>query len=187
VPKFSRLFSVGDGISLGNNDEVGIIYGPNNPSIDGQSAPIGSLFLQSNATWRKVGPKDIDWVVLFGTEYQRTESLNISTTSSNTFQSKLTLKTTPLLGGTYKIEVSYGWFLDSVMDNFEARLLEDGVQLGELHKQEPKETVNQRMYTVRKFFRNLRGSYVYELQYRTDGNFNDPASIFEANIELWRV
>ena len=181
------MFSVGDGISLGKNDEVGIIYGPNNPSISGQNAPIGSLFLQSSSTWRKVGPKDTDWVVLFGTEYQRAESLNISTTSSNTFQTKLTLNTTSLLDGTYKIEVSYGWFLDSTMDDFEARLLEDGVQLGRLHKQEPKDTVNQRMYTVRKFFRQLRGSHVYELQYRTDGNSNDPASIFEANIELWRV
>lgn len=188
---FNRAFSVGEALALGQNDDVGVFYGTDDPTSVGQAAPLASLYFQSNNLWwRKVGPADTDWVIVFGTEHHWAQNSSISTTTSNNFQTKLSLTTNPLLGGIYRLEVNYGWFLDSISDDFEGRVLQNGVQIGELHKQEPKDNSQnaQRMYVSRKGFLNLSpGTYTYTLQFRTDGSPSDPASIFEATIELWRV
>ena len=187
---FSRTFSVDDGISLGD-DNVGVIYGTGDPSLVGETAPIGTLYLQTNGPWwRKIGITDTEWVITFGTEHHWATSTFISTTTSNNFQTKVTLVTDSLIGGTYRIEISYGWFLDSISDDFESRVLQNGGQIGQLHKQEPKDSIGnaQRMYAFRKGFITLSpGVYTYQLQFRTDGSASDAASIFEASIELWRV
>lgn len=187
---FTKAFSAEDGISLGD-DDVGIVHGDIDPITAAQAAPIGSLYLQTNnLRWRKTGGSDTDWTIIFGTEHHWADSVSISSTTSTSFQTKLTLATPSLLGGIYRVEVCYGWFLNSTNYDFEARVLLDGGQIGQLHKQEPKDNVGnaQRMYVNRKGFLNLSaGSHTLSLQFRTEGGFIAPASIFEATIEIWRA
>lgn len=54
-------FNVEQGIALG--DTVGIFYGNTDPSIIGEAAPIGSLYLKTDGTiWSKIGTQDTDWL-----------------------------------------------------------------------------------------------------------------------------
>lgn len=57
----SLSFSTENGISL--DDLVGIFAGSIDPSITGETAPIGSLFLRQNGTmYQKIGAADTDWI-----------------------------------------------------------------------------------------------------------------------------
>jgi hypothetical protein len=61
MPSNDSLFET-SGISI--NSLVEIISGSFNPKIIGQSAPIGSMFLQTNGdTWKKYGLSIFDWVL----------------------------------------------------------------------------------------------------------------------------
>ena len=54
-------FSAEGGISL--DDLVGIFAGPNDPSVLGEVAPLGSLFVRQNGQlFQKTGPNDVDWL-----------------------------------------------------------------------------------------------------------------------------
>lgn len=131
---------------------------------------------------------------VFGSEFQRAESFGFSTTTSTTFQNKVKLTTTNLPAGTYRIGIHYGWNHNSTINDFEGQVLEDAVQLGEIHKQEPKDSAGgdptgttQRYYTSRVFYRTLTaGVHVYDINFRTD-SAGTVSSIWEATIELWRV
>lgn len=132
---------------------------------------------------------------IFGSEYQHAESLGVTTTTSTTFLNKVTLNTTSLPAGDYRIEVSYGWNHNSTQNDFEARVQEDAVNIGEIHKQEPKDSAgtfsttgsSQRHLAHRVYYRTLTaGVRTYTLDFRTDtGGTN--SSIWDAGITLWRV
>lgn len=120
-------------------------------------------------------------------------SNGISTTTSTTFQTKVTLNAGTLVAGTYKLITNYGWNHDATDSDFEARVLNNGAQLGELHKQEPKSSAGgdptgstQRYYCNRQgVFALPAGARTFVLQYRTD-DAADESSIWEASLELWR-
>lgn len=139
-----------------------------------------------------IGQVDIKNIV--GSEFQIAQSLGFSTTTSTIFQNKVTLTTSNLPAGIYRIGIHYGWNHNAVTNDFESIVLEDGIQIGNKHKQEPKDSAGgdptgttQRYFTSRVFYRTLTaGSHEYKLQFRTD-NSGTTSSIFEATIELWRV
>ncbi len=149
-------------------------------------------FVGMEATDAGSGQADIK--NLFGSEFQKAESAGISTTSSIAFQNKVTLNTTALPAGTYRVGIHYGWNHDAVSNDFEGRIMEDAVQLGELHKQEPKDSAGgdptgttQRYYLDRIFYRTLTsGVHTFDIEFRTDTDAIN-SSIWEATIELWRV
>ena len=117
----------------------------------------------------------------------------ISTQTTETFQVKVTLNAGVLPAGDYKIKATYGWNLDGTGDDFEGRIMLNGVQQGELHKQEPKDAAGgdptgttQRMYNHRERFLTLAaGAQTFTLEWRTD-DAGVEASIWEASLELWR-
>lgn len=117
----------------------------------------------------------------------------ISTTTSTTFQNKITLAAGVIPAGLYKVKVSYGWNHDATNNDFEGRILNNGAQLGELHKQEPKDSAGtdptgttQRHYVHREYFVNFpAGARTLDLEYRTDSGGVE-SSIWEASLELWR-
>lgn len=133
---------------------------------------------------------------LVGTEYQRAESLGVSSTNSLVFQNKVTLNTTVLPAGTYRVAFIYGWNHNATDSDFEAEFLEDSSSMGEIHKQEPQDSAgvfgttgtSQRYYENRVFHTTFvsAASHTYELNWRTDDG-GDTSSIWEAIIELWRV
>lgn len=131
---------------------------------------------------------------VFGNEYQFSQSLTISTTTSTTFQNKITLLTSNLPLGDYKLNVSYGWNHDSVNKDFESRITLNGSQLGEFHKQEPKDAAgndptgtNQRQFVSRtQILPSIQGEQTINLEYRSD-TAGAESSIWEALIEIYRV
>lgn len=123
------------------------------------------------------------------------QDLPISTIVGTTsFQPKVTTGPVALPAGTYKIMWSYGWNHDANTNDFEGRLLQNGAQVGELHKQEPKDSgggdptgTTQRYYTSRSRIDVLAAStYTWAIEYRTD-SAGAESSIWEATIEIWRV
>jgi hypothetical protein len=98
----------------------------------------------------------------------------VSTTTSNNFQNKLSLAET-FPAGDYLLLVSYGWNLDSVGVDFEARVMLDGTQMGEPHVQEPKDNAgtfgatgtDQRHYVSRMFNVSLDGAQQIDLDWRS--------------------
>ena len=79
--------------------------------------------------------------------------------------------------------------------DFEAEFLEDSSPMGEIHKQEPKDSAgtfgttgtSQRHVAHKVFFTTLTaGVHTFELNYRTD-NGGDESSIWDAVVEIWRV
>ena len=132
---------------------------------------------------------------VFGTEFAFAQNLPISTTTSTTFQNKVTLGPLNLPAGTYRLCVSYGWNHDNNGNDFEGRVLENGAQLGEIHKQEPKDSAGgdptgttQRYYVNRVAYLTYGSptNVTFDLEYRTDANGQE-SSIWEATIEIWRV
>jgi len=137
-------------------------------------------------------------LVSFGVELPKTRyrvrdnAFSISTI--NVFAAKLTLELPPSFpGGPYESAFSYGWAYDATNNDFEGRLF-SSTQLGELHKQEPKDSggggspggTNQRMYVSRKLDLVLPpGEQTLELQWRPQTN-GVQASIFEAELSLVR-
>jgi len=133
---------------------------------------------------------------VFGTEYDRAESVGLTTTTSTTFINKTSLTVNNLVGGDYRIAVSYGWNHNDGGSDFEGRIQENAVDVVEIHKQEPKDTdgnfgnsgTSQRYYVSRTIHRTLSPatSYTYTLDFRTDKN-GSASGIWEAVIEFWRV
>lgn len=138
----------------------------------------------------------IDNALVFGKNHAFAQSLPISTTTSTTFQNKVTLASYSVVAAaTYRLTVSYGWNHDSGTNDFEARLMQNGAQVGELHKQEPKDAAGgdptgttQRYYASRTIYISLplATTLTWDLEYRTDSGGAE-SSIWEATIEVWRV
>ncbi len=139
---------------------------------------------------------------VYGTNFNLFESAGVSTTTSTTFQSKISGNTAALEAGDYKITISYTWNHNATQNDFEARFLFDGSAVGQdsgglLHKQEPKDaagndptgTGSSQRYAYTKVFYVTgvtAGVKAVALDYRTDNNGN-ASSIWEANIEIIRV
>ncbi len=140
------------------------------------------------------GVAEITPAALFGRDYQTEVSVALSTTTSTTFQVKITL-TTPSLTGTYRV----GWCAlvgqSNTGDQVECRLRNttDGVTLGadpvgagaDGSRNEPKDTLD-RMTTAGFAEVVFSGAAkTFELQYRQQGG--NTASIRNAHVEIWRV
>lgn len=123
------------------------------------------------------------------------QDLPITTILGTTFTSKVQLGPLTLAAGTYRLVWNYGWNADFTNQDFEAQLLQNGTIVGELHKQEPKDSggsdptgTTQRHYTQRVQYVTLAaGSFTWDLQFRADNGNNNETSMWEATIELWRV
>jgi hypothetical protein len=141
--------------------------------------------------------KYVDDNTIFGDGFNYATSAGVSVTTSDGFQTKLTLTTSTLVSGTYRIGVSYGWNYDSAADDFESRVLFDGGQIGATHNEEPSDSggtswsgtgTDQRHYISRTFYTTVTGSLTHTvtLEYRATVA-GTSAGIWDAVIELWRV
>ncbi len=133
---------------------------------------------------------------VFGTEYNYAESLGVTTTTGTGFTNKVTLNVT-VPAGDYRLDVCYGWNHDSTGNDFEARVQEDGGNIGEIHKQEPQDSSggaafpptgsSQRHLASRFYVRTLAaGSYTYTLDFRTDVGGVE-SSMWDARLLFYRV
>lgn len=130
----------------------------------------------------------------FGTEFNVGQSLGVTSTTSTTLQNKLTLSVT-VPAGRYRCGVAYGWNFNSTGNDFNCVIRQDGVQIGEDHRQEPKDAAgnfsstgsNQKMYVNRTMYVSLSaGTYNFTVDFRTRSG-GTTASIWDTVFEFWRV
>lgn len=123
---------------------------------------------------------------VFGSDYQRAESLARSTTTSTTFQDKLTV-VTPTLTGTYRIAWMAVVDQINIQDSVEARLYEGtaGAVIGATQRLEPKDPDNREYVGGIALEVYSSESREYVIQYRQqDGS---TAGIQNAVFEMWRT
>jgi hypothetical protein len=119
-------------------------------------------------------------------EFQRAEDASQSQSASNSWIEKLSLTTTDLPRGLYRIGVRYRWRKESTTDNFRARLMLDNSALLFGHQQKPANAgTDQRLYFYWSGYQGLQGVHTLDLDYSGTGVSN--SVILEALIELWRV
>jgi len=176
------------------------------PSIDAINGKSYTFQSDGVSAWKIVDTKMVFWDVawtavegddsrlIFGNEYQYVADASISTTTSTTFQNKLTLVTSNLPLANYRIAVNYWWNHDATTNDFEARVQLNAVNLGQIHKQEPKDSAwgdptgtTQRYLATRIYEpQNLSGVQTITLDYRTD-NAGVESSIWDSHLEIFRV
>lgn len=99
---FSKTFSVGEGISFGD-DVVGIVFGTTNPSIAGEIAPTGTLFLRTDGTlFQKIGSPDTDWTLIASAASDQLVRVTTSDTTSDFLDSKLVIGSPTTIALTVK-------------------------------------------------------------------------------------
>lgn len=112
----------------------------------------------------------------------------VTTTTGTSWLTKLSL-TENFPNSVYMVIVSYGWNYDDGGSDFQGRLTLDGVQQGEIHQQEPKDTggtfattgTNQRHYLTRVFLLPLNGSQTLDVQLQSSIGGVE-ASMWDASI-----
>lgn len=101
MANFKNAFRPEDGINL--SDLVGIFAGAHDPSIDGEIAPVGSIFIRSTgAMYQKTGSGDTTWS-LFGTSSGAPITLSGDVTGSGTSAITTTLSNTTVAAGSYTL------------------------------------------------------------------------------------
>lgn len=131
---------------------------------------------------------------VMGSATQFIESLPVSTLSGDSWVEKLSLTTTDLTTGTYLVQWSYQWNLDSTTRNFEARVQLNDSSIWE-HVQEPKDSGGNFSNTgsdqkhALSFAKvlDLSGVNIIDLDWRSPPGSSIEASIWEARIILWRL
>ena len=144
---------------------------------------------------------------IYGTEFQKAESLIVSVSTSSTFATKVLLNTASIPAGTYKISWSYGWSYNAGTTDFEARVVLDGVQATVddylmLHAQEPQDTAgtglgrysttgtDQAQRAAGFYYKTfgVAAAHAIKLDWRTTTlGLGSEASIWDAFIEIVRV
>lgn len=120
---------------------------------------------------------------VYGSEYNFVKSYDEQTTSSNNYQTALTLNVTDLPNGNYKIIASHRYGITVTNNQYYSRLLLNGNQLGNEFIVRENRNVN-RKFNQFMFIETLKGDVTIDLQYRR-GNGN--AYISDMIIEMFKV
>jgi len=127
---------------------------------------------------------DIAGSSLFGSSYQKAESLTESSTTNTSYQQKLRLTTPSLPAGNYRIGVSFQWAMNSVSSSVSVRgQIDDATTMFE-QVGEAGDTTD---YLLASFFGDFTlgaGVHNIDLDYLAEAN---TAYIKNAKIEIWRV
>jgi hypothetical protein len=122
----------------------------------------------------------------FGANYQYAESESESSTTSGSYQTKLTLTTPSLASGNYRMQFSYEMYTSDSDANYQ--LIQNDVTV--LHQIEHTsvdefEKHHWMSQSGFKHFTSISGVNTFKIQYNDDGGGS--AKIRRARIELWRV
>lgn len=128
----------------------------------------------------------------FGAWWKAKGSSGLSTTTSSTYQTKVTLNTPWLNAGTYRITMVYQWYYTNSTTDFVGRVVLDEGTPDEnqiiTHLQEPKDAGTDQRNTV-DFFREkvlTEGKHTLKLQWKS-GNGSATAGIRRARLEIYEV
>jgi hypothetical protein len=120
---------------------------------------------------------------VFGTHFQRAESLVEQTTTLRSYQNALVLNTTNLPKGRYRIAANFRYSLSVTNNQFYSRLSVNGDPIGDELITRIPNTAN-RWFNSFLYYQVIEGENEIILQYYGG---NGTAAISDAVIELWRV
>jgi len=169
---------------------IGIFSGGVLPHIAVPDAPLYSIYYRSTGeTYRNVGGGSLeaDWErsATFSPLYEFIQDQTSSSTNGTSFQNKLSLASSNLTQGNYRVQVQYGWKYSNNKFAFEGRVtLNNTVQ--ELHTQTPANTSNTHFISRAFLVENFSGQLTCDLDFRSTKN-GKTASIFSALIDLRRI
>ena len=131
---------------------------------------------------------------IYGSEFHYAESNTVTTINNENFVTKVSLTTASLPAGTYQIDFSYSWNLNSTQRDIEVQFCLDSSPMGYDHRQEPQDSggsfgstgSDQKHLAFKRYFRSLNGVHTIELDFRTTDD-DVAASMWDANITLIRV
>lgn len=112
----SKVFEADNGFRPNDGGTQGPFYtgGPTSPV--GLDLPVDTFYVQNQGTggvvvWRKYDTGVNDWTKAQPKDFYQTASATVetSTTSTTTFQTKLTLTTPSLPSGDYRLDFMYKW------------------------------------------------------------------------------
>ena len=130
---------------------------------------------------------DFTPTVVFGSEFQEEESLGLSSTTSETPQTKLEMITPVLPAGKYRIGWTYTWAHSAGNTDFEGFINLNGTNV-RTHSQEPKDQGTDQNHICSGFvYEDLANqAHTIQINYSTEDS-DDTAFISEARLEIWRV
>ena len=160
--------SIGKSLRIGNDSSIGI------------NLPYLQLDVSN-------GNKVVTAGNYYGQNYQLASDLTTTSTTAITPQAKVTMTTTDLPEGTYKITAHWMWSYSSVRDSARFNITIGGVDQGvrTMIEVEPKDTTNIKPLT-RIFYKALSGVNTIVLNYWSKVE-TDSTTISDATIELIRV
>jgi hypothetical protein len=124
---------------------------------------------------------------VFGSQFQKAESLNESSTSSTSYQEKLQMVTGNLPSGTYRIGWSYNWSGSSTSRDIRVRLHRNNSEELMYHSQEPKDSGTDQQHPASGFiYKDLSGTHEFDLDFKSENN-GTTVWIRDARLEIWRV
>lgn len=126
---------------------------------------------------------------IFGSSFFNAESLGLSTVASTTFTNKVTLTTTSVPAGTYRVGWSYEWYFTDGGNSFRGRVLVDGATQLLAQVQEPKDTHTTQRHPASGFGYvtfGSNGTHTITLDYSRSAG-SGTAGISNARLEFWRV
>lgn len=134
-------------------------------------------------------------ISIFGSEYQISEDKTVSTKDLNSYTAKLSLVTTSLPAGTYRIGYNYSWNLDSTSHSFLGRVIINNTIVRMLHEEEPTDrngefesTGSSEKHIISGYFlENLSGINTINLEWGHTGPNGIESSMWDARLEVWRV
>ncbi len=192
-----------DGISL--DDHIGNNSNPHNTSraqlgaaaLNGSASEVFNVATPTqpehaaNKAYVDLKTSNIN---VYGTEFHLFESLHVTTVYDDEWYTKLNEDLSNLPAGKYEIKVTYGWNCDTTSSDFIAAVFLDNSQIGEEHRQEPKDSggsfgstgTDQKHYTHRVFYEDLDGNHNIKVKfYGTDDD--QQASMWDLCVKVVRV
>jgi len=157
----------------------------NGGEIKSSTANYETLVVDNNSLTNKkyVDDKIIAEAPVYGTQYHYAESNVQSSTTSETFQTKVTLSTSSLPAGNYRLGYSYEAANEDSKDETDCEVVMDGVVVAESRI---KGNQNYDYPSLGGFVRlTLSGIKTATIRYRDTGS--GTALIRRARLELWRV
>lgn len=145
--------------------------------------PQGATGVQGNT-----GVQGITGIQSFPQYISNAESLAQSTTTSSTFQQKVTISTGSIAAGTYRVGWSFEWGYSAGNNDFQARVQVDNTTTLLSHRTEPQDTGADQQHGVGGFgyVTLTAGTHTIDLDYASSDN-SSTARIWNARLEIWRV
>lgn len=112
---------------------------------------------------------------------------SVSSTTSTSYQTKLTMTTSPIVSGTYRIGWCYDWRYTDTSSNFQGIVVANGTTIYE-HNQEPKDSGSDQSIPNSGFtYITLpNGVTTINIKYKAQRS-DKTAYISNAKLELWSV